>query len=168
MQLHDVHKGIHKQQEAKTDRPWRGLGSRQDLGQGPQGPFQSPGVQDQPDLRGRPDAARPPRAQARVRQRSVQEELRRRQPEGDLRSVFRPARSWTRKPFAPGSGQGPGARRHQDPGHGALSKPLEVHATKFSASAASKIAAAGGKTVVVPYRPHAVSGRPEKTAPAAP
>ena len=43
---------------------------------------------------------------------------------------------------------------------GALSKPLEVHATKFSGSAATKIAAAGGKTVVVPYRPHAVSGRP--------
>ena len=51
---------------------------------------------------------------------------------------------------------------------GALSKPLEVHATKFSASAAAKIAAAGGKSVVVPYRPHAVSGRPEKTAPPAP
>ena len=27
------------------------------------------------------------------------------------------------------------------------------------------IAAAGGKTVVVPYRPHAVSGRPESSAP---
>jgi large subunit ribosomal protein L15 len=41
-------------------------------------------------------------------------------------------------------------------GDGKLSKPLEVRATKFSASAASKVAAAGGKTVVVPYRPHAV------------
>jgi large subunit ribosomal protein L15 len=47
---------------------------------------------------------------------------------------------------------------------GALSKPLEVHATKFSASAASKIAAAGGKTVIVPYRPHAFSGRSENAA----
>jgi large subunit ribosomal protein L15 len=44
---------------------------------------------------------------------------------------------------------------------GALSKPLEVHATKFSKSAAAKIAAAGGKTLVVPYKPHAVSGRPK-------
>ena len=34
------------------------------------------------------------------------------------------------------------------------------------ASAASKIAAAGGKTVVVAYRPHAVSGRPQSAAPA--
>ena len=37
-------------------------------------------------------------------------------------------------------------------GDGAFSKKLEVHATKFSGSAASKIAAAGGTTVVVPYR----------------
>ncbi len=44
-------------------------------------------------------------------------------------------------------------------GNGALTKRLEVHATKFSGSAAAKIAAAGGKTVVVPYRPHAVHAR---------
>lgn len=41
-------------------------------------------------------------------------------------------------------------------GDGSLGKSLEVHATRFSASAAAKIAAAGGKTVPVPYRPHAV------------
>jgi large subunit ribosomal protein L15 len=46
-------------------------------------------------------------------------------------------------------------------GDGALSKPLEVHATKFSNSAAAKIAAAGGKTVVVAYKPHAVRARPK-------
>jgi large subunit ribosomal protein L15 len=50
-------------------------------------------------------------------------------------------------------------------GDGELTKPLEVHATKFSASAASKIAAAGGKTVEVPYKPHAVRLRKtEQTA----
>jgi large subunit ribosomal protein L15 len=42
---------------------------------------------------------------------------------------------------------------------GNVSKRLEVHATKFSASAAAKIAAAGGKTVEVPYRPHAIHNR---------
>jgi len=47
-------------------------------------------------------------------------------------------------------------------GNGALAKSLEVHATKFSGSAATKIAAAGGKTVVVPYKPHAVPGRPKR------
>ena len=36
-------------------------------------------------------------------------------------------------------------------GDGAVTKALEVHATKFSESAAAKIAAAGGKTVAVAY-----------------
>jgi large subunit ribosomal protein L15 len=44
-------------------------------------------------------------------------------------------------------------------GDGPLTKKLEIRATKFSSSAASKIAAAGGKTVVVPYRPHAIHAR---------
>jgi large subunit ribosomal protein L15 len=54
-------------------------------------------------------------------------------------------------------------------GNGALTKALEVHATKFSGSAASKIAAAGGKTIVVAYKPHAVSGRarPKTASPTA-
>jgi large subunit ribosomal protein L15 len=43
--------------------------------------------------------------------------------------------------------------RHDDGvkilGDGALTKPLVVHATKFSESAAAKIAAAGGQAVVV-------------------
>ena len=36
-------------------------------------------------------------------------------------------------------------------GDGTLTKPLEVHATKFSESATAKITAAGGKTTLVPY-----------------
>jgi large subunit ribosomal protein L15 len=48
--------------------------------------------------------------------------------------------------------------------NGAVTKPLTVHATKFSGSAAEKIAAAGGKTVVVPYKPHAVRTRPKETS----
>jgi len=47
-------------------------------------------------------------------------------------------------------------------GNGAVTKPFEVHATKFSGSAAAKIAAAGGKTVVVPYKPHAIRLRPKE------
>jgi large subunit ribosomal protein L15 len=45
---------------------------------------------------------------------------------------------------------------------GAITKGLEIHATKFSESAVAKITAAGGKTVVVAYKPHAVSGRAKK------
>jgi large subunit ribosomal protein L15 len=36
-------------------------------------------------------------------------------------------------------------------GDGTLTKALEIQATKFSGSAASKIAAVGGKAVPVPY-----------------
>jgi len=42
-------------------------------------------------------------------------------------------------------------------GDGELTKALEVHATKFSESAAKKIAAAGGKAVETPYL-----GKPQK------
>ena len=49
-------------------------------------------------------------------------------------------------------------------GDGAVTKPLEVRATKFSESAAQKIAAAGGKTVAVAYTPHAIHAR-AKAAP---
>jgi large subunit ribosomal protein L15 len=44
-------------------------------------------------------------------------------------------------------------------GDGTISKKFEVHATKFSVSAASKIAAAGGKSVIVPYKAHAIHAR---------
>jgi large subunit ribosomal protein L15 len=50
-------------------------------------------------------------------------------------------------------------------GDGKISKPLQVHATKFSAQAAAKVAAAGGKTVAVPYRPHAVHARDHDATP---
>jgi large subunit ribosomal protein L15 len=44
-------------------------------------------------------------------------------------------------------------------GDGALTKSLEVRATKFSGSASAKIIAAGGKAIVVPYKPHAIHAR---------
>ncbi len=50
-------------------------------------------------------------------------------------------------------------------GDGAVTKPLEVRATKFSESAAQKIAAAGGKTVAVPYAPHAIHARAKAATP---
>lgn len=47
-------------------------------------------------------------------------------------------------------------------GDGDLSKALEVHATKFSESAAAKLTRAGGKAVTVPYsrKPAAVKAAP--------
>jgi large subunit ribosomal protein L15 len=44
-------------------------------------------------------------------------------------------------------------------GNGTLTKRFEVHATKFSGAAAAKIVAAGGKTVVAHYKPHAIHSR---------
>ncbi len=52
-------------------------------------------------------------------------------------------------------------------GDGTPTKALEVHATKFSASAAEKLAKAGGKAVVVPYKPHAVRTAPAGEQPSA-
>jgi large subunit ribosomal protein L15 len=49
-------------------------------------------------------------------------------------------------------------------GNGGLTKPLTVQATKFSGSAATKIAAAGGSATVVPYKPHAVRAHPKAGA----
>jgi large subunit ribosomal protein L15 len=40
-------------------------------------------------------------------------------------------------------------------GDGELKHALEIHATKFSGSAAAKIAAAGGKALTVAYKPRA-------------
>jgi large subunit ribosomal protein L15 len=53
-------------------------------------------------------------------------------------------------------------------GDGELTKALEVRATKFSASATAKIAAAGGKTAVVPYNPRVsrAQSKPEPDRPA--
>ena len=45
-------------------------------------------------------------------------------------------------------------------GDGALSKPLEIHATKFSVSATARITAAGGKAVTVAF-----TGRPAAALP---
>jgi large subunit ribosomal protein L15 len=53
-------------------------------------------------------------------------------------------------------------------GDGAISKKLEIHATKFSASAAEKVAAAGGKVVVVAYRPHGIHARTKEESATAP
>lgn len=44
-------------------------------------------------------------------------------------------------------------------GDGELTKALEVHATKFSASAAAKLAAAGGKAVTVAYNGRVAAGQ---------
>ena len=152
MQLHDVHQGDPPPQAAEAGRPGHRLGARQDLVQGAQGPRLPPGVQAQPDLRGRPDAAGPPRPQAGLLQRRVQEGIRHRQPGRPRGQLRRRAPSSTRRPSGPrGWSRATTSTASRSWATATLTKPLEVHATKFSESAAAKIAAAGGKTVAVPY-----------------
>ena len=170
MQLHDVHQGITPPQEAKADRPRNRLRARQDLEQGAQGPLLAPGVQAQPDLRGGPDAAGPPRPQARVRQRRVQEELRHRQPRRPRGNGSRPARSSTKRPCAR-KGWSRATRSTASRSWATARCPSRWKCTPPSSAPRppSKIAAAGGKTVVVPYRPHAVlrsSGENARALPA--
>jgi large subunit ribosomal protein L15 len=166
MQLHDVHKGVHKRKKRK--RIGRGLGSGhgKTAGKGHKGHSSRQGFKISPIFEG------------------GQISLARRVPKrGFFNGAFKKSYvvvnlSALEERFPAGSIVDEKALRahglvkgQEHDGikilaTGALSKPLEVHATKFSASAASKIAAAGGKTVVVPYRPHAVPGRPQSAAPA--
>ena len=166
MQLHDVHKGVHKRKKRK--RIGRGLGSGhgKTAGKGHKGHSSRQGFKISPIFEG------------------GQISLARRVPKrGFLNGAFKKSYvvvnlSALEERFAPGSIVDERALRahglvkgQEHDGikilaTGVLSKPLEVHATKFSESAASKIAAAGGKTVVVPYRPHAVTGRAGDAAPA--
>ena len=46
-------------------------------------------------------------------------------------------------------------------GDGALSKPLEIHATKFSVSATTRIIAAGGKAVTVAFTGRRAAAPPQ-------
>ena len=157
MQLHDVHQGIHRRKKRKRIGRGHRLGARQDRVQGAQGPLLPPGVQAQPALRGRPDAPGPPRPQARLRQRRVQEGLRHRQPRRP-RGLLRGRRRRRRGGAAgQGAGQGPARRRRQDPRRRRADQgPERPRHQVQRARPPSKIAAAGGKAVVVPYKPHAV------------
>jgi large subunit ribosomal protein L15 len=166
MQLHDVHKGVHKRKKRK--RIGRGLGSGhgKTAGKGHKGHSSRQGFKISPIFEG------------------GQISLARRVPKrGFFNGAFKksyvvvnlsaleercPAGSIVDEKALRAHGLVKGQEHDgiKILATGALSKPLEVHATKFSASAASKIAAAGGKTVVVAYRPHAVSGRPQSAAPA--
>jgi large subunit ribosomal protein L15 len=168
MQLHDVHKGIHKRKKRKRIGRGVGSGHGKTSGKGHKGHSSRQGFKISPIFEGgqMPLARRVPKRgffngafkkiYAVVNLKAIEERF------GAGAVVDEKAL------------RGLGLVKGQEfdgikiLATGALSKPLEVHATRFSASAAAKIAAAGGKAVVVPYRPHAVSGRPEKTAPAAP
>ena len=168
MQLHDVHQGIHRRKKRK--RIGRGIGSGhgKTSTKGHKGHSSRQGFKLSPIFEGgqMPLARRVPKRgffNGAFKKNYAIVNL------DDLEARSRPARSSTRPSLrAEGLVKGHAFDGIKILGDGALSKNLEVHATKFSGSAASKIAAAGGKAVVVPYKPHAVHARSKEEQAAAP
>jgi len=166
MQLHDVHQGIHKRKRRKRIGRGVGSGHGKTAGKGHKGHSSRQGFKISPIFEGgqMPLARRVPKrgfvngAFKKVYAVVNLTALEARFPAGSVvdEKALR----------AHGLVKGQEFDGIKILATGAVSKPLEVHATKFSASAVTKIAAAGGKTVVVAYRPHAVSGRAEKNEPA--
>ena len=149
MQIHDVQEGIEKYKKRK--RIGRGVGSGQGktAGKGHKGHSSRQGYKQDPLFEGgqMPLARRVPKR-------------------GFVNGAFKKSYailnlSALEKAFQAGEvvnesslrSKGVVKGRHDDGvkvlGDGELTKPLEVHADKFSASAAEKIAKAGGKAIVV-------------------
>jgi large subunit ribosomal protein L15 len=159
MQLHDVHQGIHRRKKRK--RIGRGIGSGhgKTSGKGHKGHASRQGFKLSPIFEGgqMPLARRVPKrgfVNGAFKKCYAIINL------AALEASFDPGTLVDEKALrARGLVKGQELDGIKILGTGALSKVLEVHATKFSSSAAAKIAAAGGKTVAVPYRPHAVRAR---------
>ncbi len=141
MQLHDVHQGIHRRKKRKRIGRGTGSGHGKTSGKGHKGHSSRQGFKLSPLSEG------------------GQMPLARRVPK---RGFFNGAVVDEAALRARGLVKGQEFDGIKILGDGTPTKPLEVRATKFSASAAEKLAKAGGKAVVVPYQPHAV-----RTAPAA-
>jgi large subunit ribosomal protein L15 len=156
MQLHDVHQGVHRRKKRK--RIGRGIGSGhgKTSTKGHKGHSSRQGFKLSPIFEGgqMPLARRVPKrgfVNGAFKKTFAIVNL------ADLDAKFEPGAVVDEKALrSQGLVKGHAFDGIKILGDGALSKKLEVHATKFSGSAASKIAASGGKTVVVPYRPHAV------------
>ena len=149
MQLHDVHQGIQKRKKRK--RIGRGIGSGQGktAGKGHKGHSSRQGFKLSPLSEGgqMPLVRRVPKrgfANGAFRKDYAIVNL------SALEACY-PAGATVDEEALRTRGLVKG--RHDDGvkvlGDGALTKPLTVRATKFSASAAAKIAAAGGQAVVV-------------------
>jgi large subunit ribosomal protein L15 len=149
MQLHDVHQGIHKRKKRK--RIGRGVGSGQGktAGKGHKGHSSRQGFKINNIAEGgqMPLVRRVPKrgfANGAFRKDYAIVNL------SALEACY-PAGATVDEEALRTRGLVKG--RHDDGvkilGDGALTKPLTVHAAKFSASAAAKIAAAGGQAVAV-------------------
>ncbi len=162
MQLHDVHKGIHRRKKRKRIGRGTGSGHGKTSTKGHKGHSSRQGFKLSPIFEGgqMPLARRiPKRGFVNGAFKKVYAIVNL----DDLEAKYE-AGAVVDEPSLRAAGL---VKGHEFDGikilaNGALTKSLQVHATKFSGSAAEKIAAAGGKTVVVPYKPHAVRARPKE------
>jgi large subunit ribosomal protein L15 len=163
MQLHDVHQGIHRRKKRK--RIGRGIGSGhgKTSGKGHKGHASRQGFKLSPIFEGgqMPLARRVPKrgfVNGAFKKRYAIVNLSALEAKFDAGSIVDEMSL-----RASGLVKGQEFDGIKVLGNGTLSKRLEVRATKFSGSAAAKIAAAGGKSTVVPFRPHAVHVRQGET-----
>jgi large subunit ribosomal protein L15 len=149
MQLHDVHQGIHKHKKRKRIGRGIGSGTGKTAGKGHKGHASRQGFKLHPLSEG----GQMPLAR-RVPKRGFNN--------GAFRKDYAIVNIESLEAcYEPGAvvdeaalrARGLVKGRHDDGvkilGDGALTRPLVVHAAKFSASAADKIVAAGGQAVVV-------------------
>jgi large subunit ribosomal protein L15 len=149
MQLHDVHQGIHKHKKRKRIGRGIGSGNGKTAGKGHKGHSSRQGFKQNPLSEGgqMPLARRVPKRgfnNGAFRKDYAIVNL------GSLNACFDAGAVIDEAALrARGIVKG----RHDDGvkilGDGAVTKPLIVHATKFSESAVAKIAAAGGQAIVV-------------------
>ena len=151
MQLHDVHQGVHRRKPRK--RVGRGIGSGhgKTSSKGHKGHASRQGFKLNPIFEGGqiPLARRVPKRgffNGAFKKEYAIVNL------GDIEASFDPGAVVDEAALrAKGLVKGHNFDGIKILGGGALTKALEVHATRFSGSAATKIAAVGGKTIAVPY-----------------
>jgi len=151
MQLHDVHQGVHRRKPRK--RVGRGIGSGhgKTSSKGHKGHASRQGFKLNPIFEGGqiPLARRVPKRgffNGAFKKEYAIVNL------GDINASFDPGAVVDEAALrAKGLVKGHNFDGIKILGDGALTKALEVHATRFSGSAAAKIAAVGGKTLAVPY-----------------
>jgi large subunit ribosomal protein L15 len=149
MQLHDVHQGIHKRKKRK--RIGRGIGSGQGktAGKGHKGHSSRQGFKLSPLYEG----GQMPLARRVPKRGFVNGAFRKDYAIVNLVSLDACYEAGAVVDEAALRARGLVKGRHDDGvkilGDGEITKPLTVHAAKFSQSAAAKLEAAGGKAVVV-------------------
>jgi large subunit ribosomal protein L15 len=161
MQLHDVHQGVHRRKPRKRVGRGTGSGHGKTSSKGHKGHASRQGFKLNPLFEGgqMPLARRVPKRgffNGAFKKEFAIVNL------DDLSARFAPG-SVVDEPAlrAEGLVKGYDIDGIKVLGDGELKGPLEIHATKFSKSAAAKIAAAGGKAVVVPYKGRARAAEPE-------